>query len=332
VLLLSLFGLGLDYVILSLAPDLWWLAAARFVGGGLSASFATANAFVADVSPPEKRAQNFGIVGAAIGVGFVLGPLIGGLLGEFGPRVPFVAAAIICAVDFAFAWFFLPESLAPENRRPFRLAEANPVGAFLAIRRYPSVIWLAVGFLAANVGERMLESVWVLYAGYRYAWGPAAVGISFAFWGILYAAAQAGLVRHAVKTLGEVRMLFVGLGGGAICMFLIGLASAGWAVYPVLAAYVLAWSLAGPAFQALVSRVVAPSEQGLLQGALASLATLTGVVAAPLGAGLFGYFVGPTAPVTVPGISFFLGGALFLVSLLMTRRVTADASFAPAAR
>jgi DHA1 family tetracycline resistance protein-like MFS transporter len=331
VVLLSLAGLTLDYLILVVAPSLWWLAAGRAIGGTLSASFTTANAYVADISPPERRAKNFGILGAAVGIGFIAGPLVGGVLGEFGPRIPFVAAAALCFLDFLFAFFFLPESLPREKRRRFRLAEANPIGAFRVVGRYPVVLWLVFAFIFANIAERMLESIWVLYVGYRFAWGPAPVGLSFAVFGLLYAFSQGVLVGVAVPRLGDRRTLVLGLSIAAATYFLFAFATAGWMLYAIMTVYVLGWSLVAPVIQAMASRAVPATEQGILQGALASIATATSIVASPLSSGLFAYFIGPS-PIHFPGAPFAVGAALFLTTLVLIarRRRTPAAGRAPA--
>jgi DHA1 family tetracycline resistance protein-like MFS transporter len=320
IMLLSLFGLGIDYLILAFAPDLWWVAGARIVGGVMGASISTCYAYVADITPAERRAQNFGVLGVAIGVGFVAGPFLGGVLGEYGSRVPFFAAIGVTAVAFVFAYSFLPESLSLENRRPFRLAEANPIGAVRFFARYPAIVALVVVVVLGNLGERLLESNWVLYSAYRYGWGPADVGISLAFFGVLFAIVQGGVVRVVVPRLGERRTLIMGLAVGAASLLLFGFASQGWMIYAVLVPYVLGWGNAGPAIQALLTRAVSPSEQGLLQGALASLTTATGVIAPPVGAGLFAFFIGPDTPIRFPGVAFVLGAVLFLIGLWLSSR------------
>ena len=207
VILASLAALGVDYVILALAPNLWWLAVGRVVAGVLGATYTAASAYMADISPPEKRAQNFGLIGAAFGVGFIAGPVIGGLLGEIGPRLPFVAAACLSLANCLFGFFVLPESLKLENRRPFRLSDANPIGAFVKVGAYPAVASLIVVAILANLAERALESTWVLFSSYQFHWGPFEVGVSLAAVGVLIALVQGGLIRIIVPRLGERRTL-----------------------------------------------------------------------------------------------------------------------------
>jgi DHA1 family tetracycline resistance protein-like MFS transporter len=333
IIMVSLIGLTADYLILAVATSVWWVAAARLVGGILGASIATAFAYVADVSPAERRAQDFGLLGVALSIGFVAGPFLGGLLGELGTRVPFVVAAAVSLVAVVFAFFFLPESLPPEKRRRFHLVEANPIGTFAFFRRYPAVIALVAVLVLANLGERLLEANWVLYTGYRYQWGPADVGLSLGFFGALYGFVQGVVVRLVVPRLGELRTLRLGLAVGAIGLFLFAAASRGWMIYAVLVPYVLAWGNAGPAMQALLTKAVGADEQGLLQGAIASVGTATGIIAPPIGASLFAWLISPAAPFQFPGVAFVLGGLLFLAALAVSQsgRFRAATAIPPAA-
>ena len=323
VLLFSTLGLGLDYLLLAIAPNLWIVAVARLLGGIFGASVSTASAYIADITPPEKRAQNFGLIGVAFGIGFVAGPLFGGILGEYGSRVPFFAAAAVCFLAFVFAWFLLPESLDRKLRRPFRIREANPVGAFLIVTRYPAVATLLIVFVLAQFAERMLEANWVLFTAYQFQWGAAAVGISFAWVGVLFVFTQGVLVRVVIPRLGEWRTLTAGLGIAAICMATIAFANQGWMLYAIIVPYVLGWGLSGPAIQALVTRAVPPNEQGILQGAITSAATASGIVAAPLSGTLFGYFIAPAAPVQLPGVAFLVGAVMFVIGLVVAWRPAA---------
>jgi DHA1 family tetracycline resistance protein-like MFS transporter len=320
ILLLCMLGLSVDYLLLALAPNLWIVVVARIVGGVFGASVTTASAYIADITPPEHRAQNFGLIGVAFGVGFVIGPLFGGILGEYGARVPVDAAGAVTFVAFLFAWFLLPESLDREHRRRFRLSEANPVGAFLVVARYPAVAALMAIFVLAQFAERMLEANWVLFTAYRFEWGAAAVGVSFAWVGILFVFTQGVLVRVVVPKLGEWRTLTMGLAIAAVCMATIAFANRGWMLYVIIIPYVLGWGLSGPAIQALVTRAVPKNEQGILQGAITSAATASGVVAAPLSGALFGYFIDPTTPVHLPGIAFLVGSVLFVAGLALAWR------------
>ena len=320
ILLLSLFGLGIDYLLLAVAPNLWWIAAARLVGGVMSASISTATAYIADVTPDDRRAQNFGLIGVAFGIGFVAGPLIGGLLGALGARVPFYAAAAACLVAVMVAYLLLPESLKPGNRRLFRLAEANPIGAFRVVARYPAVIALIVVYVMTNLGERMLESTWVLFTAYRFDWGAAQVGISLAVVGVLFGISQGGLVRVVVPWLGEKMTARLGLAVGALGLAGLAVTDTPTMLYIILVPYILGWGLVSPAIQALVTRAVPASQQGILQGTMSSIMTATGVVAPPIGASVFGYFVSPAAPFQFPGVGFALDSVMFVVALALTLR------------
>ena len=333
VLLVCMFGLSVDYLLLALAPNLWTVVVARIIGGVFGASVTTASAYIADITPPERRAQNFGLIGVAFGIGFVIGPLFGGILGEYGARVPFYAAGGVTFIAFLFAFFLLPESLDRENRRRFRLREANPVGAFLVVGRYPAVAALMVIFVLAQFAERMLEANWVLFTAYRFEWGAAAVGVSFAWVGVLFVFTQGVLVRVVIPKLGEWRTLTMGLAVAAVCMGTIAFADQGWMLYVIIVPYVLGWGLSGPSIQALVTRAVPATEQGILQGAITSAATASGVIAAPLSGTLFGYFIDPAAPVYLPGIAFLVGSALFVIALFLAwRPVPAFAAPPPAAK
>jgi DHA1 family tetracycline resistance protein-like MFS transporter len=315
ILLFSLLGLGADYLLLAVAPNLWIVAVARIIGGVMGASVATASAYIADITPPEKRAQNFGLIGVAFGIGFIAGPVIGGVLGDFGSRVPFYAAAGVSLAAFVFAWFLLPESLEPAHRRAFVVREANPVGAFLKMSRYQMVLTLMLVFVLAQLAERMLESNWVLFSAYQFAWGPSQVGLSLAWVGVLFVFTQGVLVRYIVPKLGEWRTVALGLAVSAVCMAAIGFITQGWMIYVITVPYVFGWGLIAPAIQSIVTRAVPKNEQGILQGAMSSVGTFTGVVGPPVSGALFEYFVGATTPFHVPGIAFFVGALLFLGGL-----------------
>ncbi len=333
ILLISLFGLCIDYLLLAVAPNLWVVAGARIIGGIMGASVATATAYIADITPPEKRAANFGLIGAAFGLGFIAGPLTGGLLGEIWSRLPFYAAAGVSFVAFLFALFLLPESLDQAHRRPFRLREANPIGAFLVVLRYRSVLTLLVLFVIAQLAERMLEANWVLYTGYRFGWTAAQVGISLAVVGILVVITQGGLVRVVVPKIGERITINLGFTVAAICMVGLAFATQPWMIYVIVVPYVLGWGLTAPAVQSLVTRAVPANEQGILQGAISSAQTLTGIIGPPVSGTAFGYFISGNAPVHLPGIAFLMGALLFVVGLVVAwRNIPATAPAAIAAK
>jgi len=327
VILLALVGMGINYVLLAFAPTLWLFALGRMIAGAFGATFSAAGAYLADVTPPEKRAQSFGLIGAAFGVGFITGPALGGVLGDVNLRLPFVVAAGLSLADFVFAYFALPESLAAANRRALDWRRCNPIGALREIGRYGSVLGLMVVFVLAVFANRVAEMTWVLFTGYRFGWGPTETGLSLAMVGVMFVVGQGGLVRVIVPWLGERRAIVFGLAISAVVCVLYGLVPQGWMVFPVMALGVFGWTIAQPAVQALMSQAVPANEQGLLQGALASMTNLTSVAGPPIWTGLFGYFVSPAAPVIVPGAAFFAASLVFVIALVLaTRWFAASAS------
>ena len=319
VILSSLFGSGLDYLVLAFAPTLPWFFVGRIIAGITGANIAASSAYIADVSPPEKRAGNFGLIGAAFGLGFIAGPALGGLLGHIGLRLPFLVAAGLTLLNWLYGLFVLPESLPQENRRAFSWARANPVGSLLALKRYPVVLGLTGTFFLIHLAHQAFPSTWVLYTGYRYQWSSAQVGLSLAIVGTMAAIVQGGLARRIVPALGERRSIVIGLTNATIVMSAYGLASRGWIVYIILVVGSLG-AIAMPAIQGLISRCIPMNEQGAVQGSLASLASVAGIIGPPLATGLFGYFISPRAPVHVPGIAFFWGSFLIFCSLLLSLR------------
>lgn len=323
VLMLSLLGQGLDYLLLFFAPSLAWLFVGRVISGLTGASIGTATAYIADVSPPEKRAQNFGLVGMAFGLGFIAGPALGGILGGGGwLKLPFLVASGLSLTNAAYGFFVLPESLAPHHRRAFDWKRANPLGTMAALGRYPIVLGLALTIFLVNLAQRSLESTWVLYSGHRYGWDVRATGLSLAAVGLGAALVQGGLVRRIIPALGERRAMLTGIGIGAVSFVLYGLASKGWMLYSVLP-FASLGGIAGPAAQGILSRSVPANEQGMLQGALASLQSVTQIIGPLLATNLFAFFIGRDAPAYVPGAAFFAGSAFLVVGLLLAVRAFA---------
>jgi DHA1 family tetracycline resistance protein-like MFS transporter len=316
VILVSLLGSGLDYFLLAFAPNLSWFYVGRMIAGITSANFAAATAYIADISPPEKRAANFGLIGAAFGLGFVLGPALGGLLGDVGLRVPFLVAGGLTLLNFLYGVAVLPESLAPENRRPYSWGRANPVGSLLALRRYPMVVRLAGTYFVFYLAHQVLPATWVLYTSYRYHWSVGATGASLAVVGLMAAIVQGGLTRVIVARLGEHKTALVGLFIGALSYAGYGLATEGWMIYAMLVGGSLT-GITSPSLQGLISRNVGADEQGSVQGALASLASVAGVIGPPIATGLFGYFISTNAPAHFPGAAFFFSAALMLVAMVL---------------
>jgi DHA1 family tetracycline resistance protein-like MFS transporter len=322
VILLSNFGLGLDYIVMALAPTLGWLFVGRVISGITGASWSTAGAYIADVSPPEKRASSFGLLGAAFGLGFVIGPALGGLLGAMNPRLPFWVAAGLTLVNALYGFFVLPESLPPEKRtKSFDWARANPVGSLKLLRSHHELFGLAsvntIYYLAHNV----LPSVFVLFAGYRYGWSARAVGLTLAAYGVCTMIVQGGLVKVAVARLGERRALLVGLACGTVSYAIWGLAPTGLLGCAAIPFGAL-MGLYGPSAQGLMTRRVSPSEQGQLQGANSSIMGITGMIGPGLFSVTFAYFIGSAAPWHVPGAPFLLAALLTLAAFAMASRVT----------
>ncbi|HSH95272.1 MAG TPA: TCR/Tet family MFS transporter [Roseimicrobium sp.] len=320
VILISLFGSGLDYLLLAWAPTLPWFFVGRVIAGITGANFAAATAYIADVSPPEKRAANFGLIGAAFGLGFIIGPALGGVLGAYGLRVPFMVAGGLTLLNWLYGWFVLPESLAPTNRRAFSWARANPVGALIYLRTHPVAFGLTGTFFLVNLAHQVLPSTWVLYTGYRYGWTVKETGISLAIVGLTSAIVQAGLTRVIVRKIGEARSAVLGLTVASISYLCYGLAEHGWMIYVILVGASLG-GVTGPAVQGLISRSVPANEQGGIQGSLTSLASVSGILGPPLATGLFGYFISRSAPIQLPGAAFFFSAALTATALVLALRL-----------
>ena len=319
VLLAALLGLGLDYVFLSFAPTLAWLFVGRVLAGVTGASFTTATAYIADISTPKNRAQNFGMVGAAFGIGFMVGPALGGLLAGFGSRVPFMAAAGLSLCNFLYGLLVLPESLEPAKRRPFEWARANPLASLLRLGRYPAVLGLVASLVLIYLAGSAVQSVWTFYTELKFGWSTGWVGLSLGVIGLFSVLVQGGLVRVAIPKLGAARAIAVGLLCYAVGFVLFAFASRGWLMLAFLAPYCLG-GIAGPALQSTISGQVPATEQGELQGALTSLMSATGVVGPLLMTGLFRYFTRPAAPVHFPGAPFLLGAVLALASAALAVR------------
>jgi DHA1 family tetracycline resistance protein-like MFS transporter len=318
----------MDFVLMALSKSLGWLLVARCFSGALSASFTTANAYIADVTEPARRAQAFGLLGAAFGIGFIIGPVIGGLLGSWDLRAPFWFAAILALANFLYGWFVLPESLPPEKRtRRFDWAHANPVGSLGMLMKYPRVFGLAAVVLLANFAHYVYPSVTVLFTQYRFQWSALQVGGMLALVGACSAIVQAVLVGRLVSVLGERRTLLIGLVCGVAGFVVFGFAGTGWLFLLGMPISAL-WGLAGPATQALITRQVNADAQGRVQGALMSLVSLAGIFAPLAFAGTFGLFISDRAPFHLPGAPWLLAAAMLFVGLLVAWRYARPAAAA----
>lgn len=326
VLLLSLLGFGIDYIFLALAPSIWWLFLGRIIAGVFGASMTTATAYIADISTKENRAQNFGMIGAAFGLGFVIGPALGGLLGELGPRVPFVAAAALTLINVIYGYFVLPESLSKEHRRPFEWSRANPMGSLLCLRKYKGVGGLIVALIFIYIAGHALQSTWTFINIARFQWNTFLIGISLATAGILVALVQGGLIRYTSPRLGNEKSIYIGLGLSAFGMVLFAFANQSWMMFAFLVPYCLG-GIAGPALQATISGNVPQNEQGELQGALTSLMSATTIIGPLLMTNLFAWFTRPNAPVKFSGAPFLAAAVLMLISVWICSKTMKKESF-----
>jgi DHA1 family tetracycline resistance protein-like MFS transporter len=319
VLLFSLFGFGLDYVFTAYAPTIGWLFVGRTIAGITGASFTTASAYIADISTPEKRAQNFGIIGAAFGLGFIIGPVIGGLLAGLGTRAPFLFAAGLTFLNWLYGFFILPESLSKDHRRKFEWKRANPVGSLMQIRKYPGLAGLIWSFVLIYIAAHAVQSTWAYYNMYKFSWHEKEVGISLGVVGIMVALVQGVLIRVTIPKLGQEKSVYTGLFLYGIGMLLFGIATQGWMMYAFTVVYCLG-GIAGPALQGIMSNEVPRNEQGELQGALTSLISVTTIVGPPLMTWLFAFFTANNAPVHFPGAPFITGAVFMLISAVLAYR------------
>lgn len=317
VLLFSLFGFGIDYLFLSFAPSYGWLFIGRVVAGITGASFTTASAYIADVSTtPEARAKNFGMIGAAFGLGFIIGPVIGGELSHFGLRAPFYFAAGLTLLNWLYGYFILPESLPQDRRRPFEWKRANPVGSLLHLKKYPAISGLMFSFVFIYIAAHAVQSNWNYFTMHRFHWSEKMVGRSLGVVGILVALVQVVLIRIVNPKIGNERSVYVGLAFYGLGMLLFAFATQSWMMFAFLVPYCMG-GIAGPALQAILAGHVPPNEQGELQGALTSIMSATSIFGPLIMNNLFYYFITSKAPVYFPGAPFLLGSILMLASAMV---------------
>jgi len=314
VLLFAVGALGLDYLVMGFAPTLGWLFLGRIVSGIAGASFTPAYAYVADVSPPEKRAQSFGLISAAFGMGFILGPALGGLLSGLGPRAPFFCAAGLSLANLAYGTLVLPESLSREKRRAFHWKRANPLGTLLQMRRHPVVLGLLGALSLWMVAHQVMPATWSFYTKFRFGWSESTIGASLALAGAIMATSQASLMRLVVPRLGERRAALMGITIAGIGYLGYATASAGWMMFAWLATWFFG-AIVMPSTNALMSRRVGPDAQGELQGAVACLYSLSSIAGPPLMTQIFGHFAAPGAPLHLPGAAFVAAATLAAASL-----------------
>jgi DHA1 family tetracycline resistance protein-like MFS transporter len=326
ILLLSLLGFGIDYIFMALAPTIWWLFASRVVAGITGASITTASAYIADVSTNENRAKNFGLLGAAFGLGFIIGPSIGGLLAKYGTRVPFYFAAACTLLNALYGYFVLPESLKLENRRRFQWKRANPVGSLFNLKKYPTVLGLMGSLMLVYIAAHALQSTWTYINIKRFNWDETTMGLSLGLVGVMTMIVQGWLIRYIHPRLGNEKSVYVGLFIYSLGMLAFAFANQTWMMFAFMVPYCLG-GIAGPALQAILSGHVPPTEQGELQGALTSTMSLTSIFGPLVMTNLFAYFTRPGAAFQFSGAPFLLGSILLLGSaivayLVLTRERT----------
>ena len=321
VLLAAIGALGIDYAIMGVAPTIGWLFVGRTIAGVAGASFTPAYAYVADISPPEKRAQNFGVVGSMFGIGFIAGPAIGGLLGGLGPRAPFFAAALLSIINFVYGAIVLPESLPPEKRRPFEWSRANPLGTLRQVRKYPVVLGLLIALCLWMLGHQVMPSTWSFYTKLRFDWSEAKIGVSLATVGVVMAFSQTTLVRFVVPRIGERRAALIGISIAIVGYIGYATATQGWIMLAWLATWLFG-AIVMPTTNALMSHRIPADAQGELQGAVASLYSLTSIVGPPLMTQLFGHFSAADASPRIPGAAFFAAAILASGCLVIYAAVT----------
>jgi DHA1 family tetracycline resistance protein-like MFS transporter len=319
VLLAALLGFTVDYLFLAYAPTIGWLFVGRVIAGLMGASFTTAGAYIADISTNENRAQNFGLMGATFGLGFIIGPLIGGVLGDLGPRVPFLVTAGLTALNFIYGLLVLPESLKPENRRAFEWKRANPLGTMISVMRYKGVAGMFAALSLLSVAAHAVQSNWAYYTIEKFQWTPKLIGISLAVVGFVFAGVQGGLIRVVIPRLGQKRAAYLGLLLYSAGFLLYAFATQSWMMYAITVVYCLG-GIAGPAVQSIISAEVPPNAQGELQAAFTGLMSICSVFGPLLMNSVFAYFVSREAPVYFPGAAMLLGSVLTLVSCWMCYR------------
>jgi len=320
VLLISLLGFGLDYLFLAFAPSILWLFVGRTISGITGASVTTASAYMADISDDSNRAQNFGMIGAAFGIGFIIGPMLGGFLGEIGPRLPFIVAACLALLNVIYGYFVLPESLPVENRRAFDWKRSNPLGSLFHLKKYPAVSGLIFALVFIYLASHAVQSNWSFANMEKFKWTPKMIGFSLGMVGLLVGLVQGVLIRYINPKLGNEKSVYFGIALYAIGLFLFAFASSSWMMFVFLIPYCLG-GISGPALQSLISVHVPKNEQGELQGSLTSIMSVTSIAGPLIMTSLFAYFTKPGNPIYFPGASFLLGAIFMLISAVIAYTV-----------
>jgi DHA1 family tetracycline resistance protein-like MFS transporter len=319
VLLMSLFGFGLDYILLAVAPTIGWLFVGRILAGITGASITTASAYIADISTPDKRAQHFGLMGAMFGLGFIIGPMLGGILGQWGSRMPFMVSAGLAFLNWLYGYFVLPESLPADRRRAFDWKRAHPFGSLKHLRKYPAISSLVLSLTMVYIAIHAVQTTWSYYNIGKFGWDEQMVGYSLAFVGLLVAIVQGGLIRVILPRFGAKRSLLAGLMTHATGLLLFAFATDGWMMFVFSLVYCFG-GIAGPALQSIISGQVPANEQGELQGSLTSLMSLTSIIGPLLMTSLYARFTSPEASFHFPGAPFAMGSLLFLTGAVLSLR------------
>ncbi|WP_160139608.1 TCR/Tet family MFS transporter [Chryseobacterium sp. c4a] len=316
IILISLFGFAVDYLFLALAPSIGWLFLGRIIAGLTGASISTASAYIADISTDKDRAKNFGMIGAALGLGFIIGPVIGGLLGHYGARVPFYAAAGLCFLNFLYGYFILPESLDQNKRRAFVWKRANPIGSLHFLRKHREISGLVIALVLVYIGIHAVQSNWHFFTMYKFGWTERMVGVSLGTLGLLLGLVQGVLIRWTTPKLGEQKSVYYGLVCYALGLLLFAFATQGWMMFVFLIPYSLG-GICGPALQSIITKNIPSNEQGELQGSLTSLVSATSIIGPPIMTNLFYYFTHDEAPFKFSGAPFFLASVLMTISVII---------------
>ena len=319
VLLCSLFGFGIDYLFLAFAPSIGWLFVGRLIAGVTGASITTGSAYISDISTPEKKAQNFGMIGAAFGLGFIIGPVLGGQLAHFGVRWPFIGAAILSLINWLYGFFVLPESLAKENRRSFEWKRANPVGSLKMLNKYPVIAGLVISITLIYIASHSVQTTWSYITIEKFGWSPTMIGYSLGVVGVCVAIVQGVLIRRIIPKLGQEKSVYIGLALYAIGFILFAYASQTWMMYAFTAIYCMG-GIAMPSIQGIISTHVPPNEQGELQGALTSLMSATSIIGPLIMTNIFAYFTATNAPIHFAGAPFIVSAVLTIISSVLAYR------------
>lgn len=313
IILFSLLGFSANFFLQAWAPSILWLFIGRLLSGITGASITTASAYIADISTEQDRSKNFGVIGAAFGLGFIIGPVLGGVLGHYGARIPFLAAGVLCLVNFLYGFFILPESLSKEHRRKFNWKRANPIGSLLQLRKYPELYKLILAWFLVYIASHAVQTNWAYFGIYRFGWSEKTVGISLGVMGGLTALVQGVILRKVNPKIGNERSIFYGIGMYSLGMLLFSFAGNSWMMFAILGIYCFG-GIAGPSLQSVISTKVSASEQGDLQGALTSIISLTSIIGPPLMTNIFYYFTHNDAPFKFAGAPFFVGFILMSIS------------------